>query len=94
MNIKLNKIKQKIKALYFALFHIQHVSVYLTPDWYKAIQNLKDKGKLTDFEPDTEHNFYNFDLYKLTRKLILVMDNAPYHKGIEFQSFPMLTLET
>jgi hypothetical protein len=59
------------------------VAVELTyPDFCKYLQQLKNEGKL---HPPSEHDFWDEDNQKPSRKMILFIDNAPYHQSLQVQ---------
>ena len=60
-----------------------NVAVELTyPEFCKHLQGLKDAGEL---EPPSDHDFWDKVNEKPARKLINIIDNAPYHQALQVQ---------
>ena len=54
------------------------------PLFCKHLQNLHENGELEPPVPN-DQRFYDWENDKPTRELILIMDNAPYHHGLQVQ---------
>jgi hypothetical protein len=52
------------------------------PHFCQDLQRAKDAGTLN---PPSQHDFYDWNLKKPTRKLINWIDNAPYHGSVQVQ---------
>jgi hypothetical protein len=60
-----------------------NVAVELTyPEFCKHLQVLKDAGTL---DPPSAHDFWDKENEKPARKLINIIDNAPYHQALQVQ---------